>query len=105
MVFNFRDDGLEFGDDGLKIKIQFKGSGTAFSMENGLSQKCHGKFPYFFLDFGFYSSFCFKIKIINKIDKKLTKNKTGLYRTVLPIYMGATAGDQMRSEMIRVSFG
>ena len=35
MVFNFRDDGLEFGDDGLKIKIQFKGSGTAFSMENG----------------------------------------------------------------------
>ena len=105
MVFNFRDDGLEFGDDGLEISRRISRLGYSFFDGKRLSQKCHGKFPYFFLDFGFYSSFCFKIKIINKIDKKLTKNKTGLYRTVLPIYMGATAGDQMRSEMIRVSFG
>ena len=68
MVFNFRDDGLKFGDDGLEIKIQFQGSGTAFSMENGQVKSVMANSLIFLSFLDFVHLFAFKLSLQLKFE-------------------------------------
>ena len=92
MALQFRDDGLEFGDDGLEIFRRIWRLGYSFSLRKRLSQKCHGKFPYFFLDFGFRPSLSTVAGNPDKTQSKSTQIQIGLCRTLLPIYEGSSDG-------------
>ena len=91
IVFNFHD-GFEFGDDGLEIFRRIWRLGYSFSLRKRLSQKCHGKFPYFFLDFGFRPSLSTVAGNPDKTQSKSTQIQIGLCRTLLPIYEGSSDG-------------
>jgi hypothetical protein len=92
MGLQFRDDGLEFRDDGLEFSKQNSRLWYSFFRRKRLSRKCHGKFPKFFLDFGFRPSFRSCKWFINKTYKIQSSNKIGPCRTLLAIHEGSSDG-------------
>lgn len=92
MALQFRDDGLKFGDDGLEISRRISRLGYSFSLRKRPSRKCHGKFPYFFPDFGFRPSLSTVAGNLDKTQSKSTQIQIGSCRTLLPIYEGSSDG-------------